>query len=179
MDYTKLSREISFALRHHPEKYELSLDEEGWCNINQLLAALRLKKKWKNITQNDLEMMIEKIVKKRHEIKNGRIRALFGHSSVLVEKEEQEPPEILYHGTVPRFIESIKQQGLKPSGRQFVHLTSDVEIAQQVGERRDDKVIILEILAQQAFENGHKFYIGNDKVWLADFINVDYIKFTT
>lgn len=30
MNYTELSKEISYALRHVPWKYELELDEEGF-----------------------------------------------------------------------------------------------------------------------------------------------------
>lgn len=40
MDYLRLSKEVSYALRHAPWKYELELDEEGWVNIDQLLFAM-------------------------------------------------------------------------------------------------------------------------------------------
>ena len=30
MDYKRLSKSISHALRHHPEEYSLTLDAEGW-----------------------------------------------------------------------------------------------------------------------------------------------------
>ena len=39
MDYIKLSKEISYALRHKPEEYNLSLDEEGYVFINDLLNS--------------------------------------------------------------------------------------------------------------------------------------------
>ncbi len=53
------------------------------------------------------------------------------------------PPENLYHGTARRFIQSIMKNGLLPQGRQYVHLSQDLETAQKVGERRDNKLIIL------------------------------------
>ena len=40
MDYEKLSKEISYALRHSPWEYELELDIEGWVDINQLIKSL-------------------------------------------------------------------------------------------------------------------------------------------
>ena len=64
----KLSKEISYALRHAPWKYELEMDEEGWVPIAQLLDALHRSEKWKNISGSDLKEMIEKSEKKRHEI---------------------------------------------------------------------------------------------------------------
>ena len=39
MDYTKLSKEISYALRHAPWEYELELDEEGFVPVEQLIHA--------------------------------------------------------------------------------------------------------------------------------------------
>lgn len=44
MDFPKLSKEVSCALRHAPWEYELGLDNEGWVSIEQLLMALRLAK---------------------------------------------------------------------------------------------------------------------------------------
>ena len=66
MNYEKLSKEVSYALRHAPWEYELEMDEEGWVDIEQLLNALNIKDKFKNITQNDLVTMIDKSEKKRH-----------------------------------------------------------------------------------------------------------------
>ena len=36
MDYIKLSKEISYALRHAPWEYELEIDDEGYVDINQI-----------------------------------------------------------------------------------------------------------------------------------------------
>lgn len=75
-----LSREISYALRHAPWEYELEMDEEGWVPVEQLLDALHRTVKWSNICEADLNEMIEKSEKKRHELADGRIRAFYGHS---------------------------------------------------------------------------------------------------
>ena len=39
MNYEKLSKEVSYALRHAPWEYELEMDEEGWVNTAQLLRG--------------------------------------------------------------------------------------------------------------------------------------------
>lgn len=80
MDYIGLSKEISYALRHAPWEYELEMDEEGWVPVEQLLEALHRTVKWSNICEADLNEMIEKSEKKRHELADGRIRAFYGHS---------------------------------------------------------------------------------------------------
>ena len=180
MNYLELSKEISYALRHAPWEYELELDENGWVSVKQLLTALNECDKWENVTVEDLEHMIENSDNKRHELVEGKIRALYGHSiPKRIAKEITEPPAILYHGTARRFLASIEDIGLLPKGRQYVHLSNDIETALQVGKRHDDKPVILEINAKKAWDEGIKFYLGNDKVWLADNIPSKYIKVTS
>jgi len=50
-----------------------------------------------------------------------------------------------------------------------------VSTAKQVALRRDDRAIILEVAAQSAWENGVKFYIGNEDIWLSEPIPSEYI----
>ncbi|MBS5825029.1 MAG: RNA 2'-phosphotransferase [Clostridium argentinense] len=177
MNYLELSKEISYALRHAPWEYELELDENGWVSVEQLLTALNESNKWENVTLEDLEHIIKNSDKKRHELVNGKIRALYGHSiPKKIVKKITEPPVILYHGTARRFLESIEDKGLLPKGRQYVHLSIDVDTAYQVGKRRDNEPIILEINAKKAWDEGVKFYLGNDKVWLTDNVPSKYIK---
>ncbi|MBQ3165068.1 MAG: RNA 2'-phosphotransferase [Lachnospiraceae bacterium] len=85
-------------------------------------------------------------------------------------------PEILYHGTARRFMKSIMDNGLSPQSRQYVHLSQDIETAQNVGKRHDDKACILIIDSLRAWNDGISFYYGNEKVWLADTVPSIYIK---
>lgn len=178
INYLKLSKEISYALRHSPSEYGLELDDNGWVNLEELLIALKKKEEFKFLEAEDLVKMIETSDKKRHEIVNNKIRALYGHSiSTKIQKDAIEPPQYLYHGTARRFIQSIKENGLLPQDRQYVHLSIDIETAIQVGKRRDKKPVILTVKAKLAWENGVGFYKGNDKVWLSDAIKSEYIEF--
>ena len=173
----ELSKEISYALRHAPWEYKLEMNEEGWVPVEQLLDALHRTEKWSSICEADLNEMIEKSEKKRHELAGGKIRAFYGHSMpIKILKEEKMPPNVLYHGTARRFVESISKNGLLPQSRQYVHLSQDIETAEKVGKRHDDKPCILIIDAKTAWNDGIKFYFGNEKVWLADAIPSIYIR---
>ena len=172
-----LSKEISYALRHAPWEYELEMDEEGWVPMAQLLDGLHREAKWVDIERADVEEMIAQSAKKRFEIKDERLRAFYGHSFPMkIQKEEKEPPAVLYHGTARRFVASIMENGLLPQQRQYVHLSQDLETAEIVGKRHDGKPCILVIDAKRAWEDGVKFYLGNEKVWLADVVLGKYIK---
>lgn len=178
MDYIKLSKEISYALRHAPWEYELELDSEGFVHVEQLINAINESSDYERpITIRDLEHIIEISDKKRHEIQGDKIRALYGHSIPMhISKDVIVPPDVLYHGTTHKALDSILNAGLKPMGRQYVHLSVDIETAIQVGKRRDDKPIILTIDAKRANNDGIVFYKGNDKVVLADYVPCDYFK---
>ncbi len=178
MDYTDLSREISYALRHAPWEYELELDSEGFVHVEQLINAINESGNYERpITIRDLEHIIEISDKKRHEIQGDKIRALYGHSIPMhISKEKVVPPDILYHGTTHKALDSILSTGLKPMGRQYVHLSVDTDTAVHVGKRRDNDPVILVVDAKNASSAGIIFYKGNDKVILADYIPRDYIK---
>lgn len=176
INYTELSKEISYALRHAPWEYELELDAEGFVPIEQLLFALNESEKYeRNIDLTDLEHIIKISEKKRHEIVGDKIRALYGHSVPQMIKKiaGTPPPAILYHGTTHKALKSILNEGLKPMRRQYVHLSIDTDMATQVGKRRDSTPIILQIDTVKAEDAGVHFYIGNERVWLCDFIPAD------
>jgi putative RNA 2'-phosphotransferase len=179
IDLQQLSRTLSQALRHEPWLYELEIEEEGWISIDLLLAALRQEQgEWSNLNEANLIDIISSSSKKRHEIRNGKIRALYGHSLPgKLSKRLAEPPKVLYHGTSPSATESIRTEGLKPMNRQYVHLSVDIETAKQVGQRKTKRPMILEVRSYAGYQAGMKFYQGNDCVWLADYVLPDFINF--
>lgn len=174
MNEKKLSQTISYILRHHPEKYHIQLDEEGWVDIDILLNVL--KQKFGELSIEDIQHMMDHSDKKRYEIKEHRIRAYYGHSlAQKIVKKPLIPPQYLYHGTSKQYLPSILEKGLLPMKRQYVHLSSDEITANIVGKRHDKNPIILKIDAQKAHLDGILFYGGNDQVWLADHIPSQYI----
>ena len=177
MDYEALSKEISYALRHAPWEYELELDEAGFVPVEQLLVALNESvDRVRAVILEDLREVIRTSSKQRHEIVGDKIRALYGHSTPQkVAKEPAQPPQILYHGTPRRLVDTILDAGLEPMSRQYVHLSVDVETARLVGARRDAHPAVLEVAAAEAFRAGVAFYPGNDKVWLADSVPARFI----
>lgn len=170
-NYQKLSKEISYALRHAPWEYELELNDEGWVSVNQLLNSLKHSNQWKDVTKENIEKMISLSEKKRHELTNNKIRALYGHSIPMkIIKEEVVPPKLLYHGTSPKYLESIMRDGLLPMTRQYVHLSEDLKTAKIVGKRKHVNPVILVIDSKKACKNNVRFYLGNEKVWISDAI---------
>lgn len=168
--WVSLSKVMSHALRHRPWLYELELDGEGWVPVADLVSALRGQGgRWANLTESDLDEVIRTSPKARYEIRGGMIRAMYGHSTPgRLSRQAAQPPRVLFHGTSPGAAKSILQQGLRPMGRQYVHLSIDVDTATQVGRRKSSTPVILQVNAAHAHAAGVTFFRGNDFVWLAD-----------
>ncbi len=175
-DHTKLSKTISHALRHEPEAYNLKLDPEGWVDLSELIAALKTRG-WKHLQQQDILAAMEKSEKKRFQIQEDRIRAYYGHStSEKIQKQQQIPPVILYHGTSTANLDSILEKGLLPMDRQYVHLSEDTTTALIVARRRNtNETTILTVQALQAHQQGITFYREENGVWLSEPIPPSYI----
>jgi putative RNA 2'-phosphotransferase len=175
--WDNLSRAVSHALRHEPWLYELELDDGGWADVGALLTALREESPaWSNLAETDLAEMIQKSSKQRHEMVNGRIRALYGHSLPgRLSKVPAVPPVQLFHGTAPAIWPKIQEEGLLPMRRQYVHLSVEPDMAVAVGRRKAPAPLILVVRAKEAWRESFSFYEGNENVWLADLIPPEFI----
>ncbi len=175
---TKISKTLSYWLRHAPEAGGLSLDANGWTEVDAVLAALAregLPADW-----DALLAVVETNDKQRFELSTDgeRIRARQGHSvSVEGDWTAATPPEVLWHGTVERFLDAILAQGLKPMARHHVHLSPDQETARRVAARRG-KPVILEVSAGRLAAQGQAFFVTGNGVWLTESVPPDALKRT-
>lgn len=171
----RASKFMSLVLRHNPSIIDATLDENGWLSVNVLLEGMN--RKGITIDKDLLEQLVRENDKKRFAFNEDqtKIRANQGHSVVVdVQLSVQTPPDMLYHGTVEKFIDSIFEQGIQSMNRQHVHLSADIETAKNVGARRG-KPVILEINAAEMSKAGIPFYLSENGVWLTDEVNTEYI----
>jgi putative RNA 2'-phosphotransferase len=177
MNKTKVSKTVSYILRHHPEDFDLKLAADASVEINELLEALR--RKFKDITKTDLIQLVKNDSKGRFSFLDNkqRIRASYGHSIEGVNPDYQavKPPEILYHGTRPEVKDKILAAGLKPMGRNYVHLSVGIKEAEKVARRRTERPIIFKIEALKAFKSGQNFYKTAADIYLTDKVSVEYL----
>ena len=171
-----LAKFISKILRHKPNIIGITLDDNGWAEVDELIAGINRADL--NLTREILNNIVENDTKTRFAFNKdqSRIRANQGHSiQVDVELKEQVPPNTLYHGTVERFVDNIFEKGLISKNRLYVHLSSDIETAVKVGSRRGEPVI-LEVNAGKMADDGNIFYLSANGVWLTESVPPTYIK---
>lgn len=176
MNLQNISRYMSLILRHKPEIIGISLDEHGWAVVDDLINGIA--KNNEGFDMKTLEEIVKTDTKQRYSFNNDKtlIRANQGHSiPVDVELEEKEPPEFLYHGTGEKYVSSILEQGLIPKSRLYVHLSKDIETAQNVG-RRHGKEVIYKIATHEMYQDGYKFYLSVNDVWLTKKVPFQYMQ---
>lgn len=161
---------MSYVLRHSPDSIGITLDKQGWTDLELLIEKL-------DITRDELEYVVVNNSKKRFSISENaqRIRANQGHSvDIELGLKEKKPPKVLYHGTAISNLEKINEAGLLKMNRNHVHLSSDIETAKQVGSRHG-KPVVLVISCEEMLADNIKFYQSDNGVWLTDFVDSKYI----
>lgn len=173
---TTISKFMSFVLRHHPQAIGLALDGAGWAVVDELLA--RAAATGRAITRDELNEVVATNDKRRFALSDDglRIRANQGHSiDVELGLEPVRPPDVLLHGTAARFVDSVLATGLARRSRHHVHLTQDAAIAEAVG-RRYGQPVILRIAAGAMAARGHVFFRSDNDVWLVEHVPSEFIQ---
>lgn len=169
------SKFISLELRHKPEEIGLTLDSNGWADVDELL--IKMGKKGNAITIEDLKQIVDTNEKKRFAFNEDftKIRANQGHSiEVDVELKPMMPPDVLYHGTAVKNRDEILRAGLHKMNRLYVHLSLEMDTAKNVGARHG-KPVVLVIDAKAMHSDGYLFYLSENGVWLAEHVPAKYI----
>lgn len=174
-DRMHLSKFLSLVLRHRPQLIGLTLDAEGWADVQTLLQGCAAK--GMACTLEQIQEIVATNPKQRFALSNDsqRIRANQGHSvDVALALPPQQPPDVLYHGTVHPFLKSILAQGLQKRQRHHVHLSAEWATAEQVGSRRG-KPVVLTVQAGRMWADGYLFYQSHNGVWLTDLVPPPYL----
>jgi putative RNA 2'-phosphotransferase len=134
-DVVRLSKRLSWLLRHGAGGAGLVMDEAGWAAIDDVLHLL-------SISLPALEEAVARNDKGRLVVEGARIRACQGHSlsgmPVTVEALESSwevasPAGHLWHGTHVAAVAGIAAHGIVPGGRSHVHLAPQRE--SRIGKR--------------------------------------------
>jgi putative RNA 2'-phosphotransferase len=173
----RLSKFLSKVLRHAPESVGLRLDDAGWVDVDDLLAAAA--RACVSLDRPTLERVVAENDKKRFALSDDgvRIRASQGHSvAVELGLTPVEPPPLLFHGTADRNVDSIRAQGLVPGSRTHVHLSADEATAVNVG-RRHGRPVVLRVQAGEMHRAGLAFFRSDNGVWLTAAVPSEHIQF--
>jgi putative RNA 2'-phosphotransferase len=170
----KLSKFLSLLLRHHPTRFPINMDAQGFAEMDEVMRMVRALPNFRWVTRADIDAVLALPGRQRFEIvmqgAKPRIRALYGHTALRPEYEPVTPPDVLYHGTAPEMLEVIGREGIRPMERQYVHLTPDPETARSIALRQTAAPIILKINARAAYAQGQAFYNPTPEIYLTEYV---------
>lgn len=172
---TALSKFLSYVLRHKPDAIHLSLDKSGWASVDELVA--KAEASGVRCHREDLLRVARHDSKQRFTLSEdlAHIRAAQGHSIPIdLGLTPSQPPDLLYHGTSTKVLEAILRDGLKQNARQFVHLSTNEELAKTVGQRHGPP-IVLTIAALEMFVSGFEFFRADNGVWLTKHVPREFV----
>lgn len=173
---TSISKFLSLVLRHQPGIIGIELDQNGWTDVDTLLKKSNIY--GINLDIGTLKHIVETNSKKRFAFNStfDRIRANQGHSvEIELGYTSQKPPDILYHGTGEKSVQSILNTGLRKQNRQHVHLSAEIDTAIKVGQRHG-KPFVFKVLAEKMYNDKFEFFISDNGVWLTDNVPTKYLK---
>lgn len=176
MDTVRTSKFLSLVLRHKPEAAGLALDDAGWCPVSELLSGCT--KHGHSLSLEELKTVVTDNDKKRFQFSEDgkQIRAVQGHSiEVNLQYVAAQPPDILFHGTATRFLNSIKTSGLIKGSRQHVHLSATEAVAFTVGARHG-KPVVIPVETGRMWNDRINFFLAPNGVWLVDSVPVRYLR---
>ncbi|KAL6307216.1 KptA family-domain-containing protein [Sparassis latifolia] len=177
---TRISKTLSWILRHGSQSEGLAMRPDGYVQVEHLLRLPKMK----SLDFAMLQTMVEKDAKKRYnlvseidvstETERWWIRANQGHSMKSVKLDLKSvnsladiPTGIAVHGTTRRAWESISEQGLSKMSRNHIHLAQGVPGDGVISMRKSSQILIY-IDVQKALDDGVKFYLSDNAVVLTE-----------
>lgn len=153
----RISRFLTFLLRHQPREYPLVFDKRGFVDWRDLVEIVQ--ERFYEVTEEEIRAVVTDSEKQRFELKDDKVRATYGHSFPIdLESEAAEPPERLYYGAARDLARSMTRNGLRPRDRKYIHLSVSVQDAESVARRHDPAPAVIVVSAQAAHAEGVRFY---------------------
>ncbi|XP_072518980.1 tRNA 2'-phosphotransferase 1 isoform X1 [Salminus brasiliensis] len=172
----RLSKSMSYALRHGACKMGLHMSSDGFILVDELLAH----QQFSSFSLEDLERVVATNDKQRfklqHHPENGclQIRANQGHSVQVEDLELRavipdapDCPQEAVHGSYMKHWASIRSQGLSRMTRTHIHLAPGLPGESQVisGMRQNCDLAVY-INVPKALSDGIEFYWSENGVLL-------------
>lgn len=174
----RIGRTMAGALRHFPETFGLTMDDQGFVSLRDFVSGLKgHNRRFHWVRPHHIIAMIETDPKGRYQISNDLIRATYGHSIELdLNLPTENVPDILFYPTTQEEADILLETGLKPSDRKMVHLSKTYEDAMSAGLVRTDDPVILAIDTRGTREAGYEIQKAGKTVYLVEEVPPEYLR---
>jgi len=137
-------------------------DSDGFVPYKELLQAIHEEPDWHYVMQSHINEVL--LGKDRHLFQTGdnQIRTAERRWQFDIDKPSQPLPKLLLTPIKRKAHPVVMEKGLKSGQGKYLVLSPDIKMAERIGSRRDQKPVLLEIMADAAQSEGVLFYpFGN------------------
>ncbi|KAB0799055.1 hypothetical protein PPYR_06935 [Photinus pyralis] len=181
-DDVRVSKRLSWLLRHGALNEGLHLSTEGFIPLQQILES----KGFESVSISDIERIVLNNDKQRFTLRTSEtgileIKANQGHS-IDVRRLELTPltdpkkVQNVIHGTYFQFWKCIKKEGLFRGKRMHIHFSEHLPGAKNISGIRASAEIFIYVDLAKALSQGLKFYISPNNVILSPGNEQGYVK---
>jgi putative RNA 2'-phosphotransferase len=167
----QLAKLTAYILERHPEEFGLILNPDGFVSIKELLKVVHEESGYGYVRRSHLNE-IQISIPASLEIRDDRIRAI-NRENLASPSPADHPPKILFTCIRRKAHAVVIDKGIYPQGADHVVLSSDRNMAERIGRRKDSQPIVLEVHTVKSYQQGVRFYQSGDSLFLADFIPPD------
>jgi len=165
----QLAKIISYILGRNPAEFGLVPDPEGFVKIKELLKALSEEEGLKYARTSSINEILITLPNPPVEIRGNHIRAKHRNETPGY-IPAQNLPKILYTCVRRNAYPSVLENGIRPMGFSHVILSSEPDMAERMGKRRDPMPIQLVVQTGISLDKGIIFYEAGETLYLAESI---------
>jgi len=151
-----------YILGHRPYEYGLVPDSRGFIAIKELLWALHEEQGWSHVSQGTINELLMSDERSNFETSEKSIRAVARQWELNLYLSAEHLPSLLYVPVRRKDHYSIMDRGLTGIDDKLHVLTPDKSMAERIGKRKDQKPVIIEVMAGRASGEGISFYPFGD-----------------
>jgi len=165
----QLAKIISYILGRNPAEFGLVPDSDGFVKIKEFLKALSEEEGLKYVRTSNINEILITLPNPPIEIKGNHIRAK--HRLVIhTDIPAKNLPKLLYTCIRRKAYPSVLENGIRPMGFSHVILSSEPDMAERMGKRKDPMPIQLVVQTEISLDKGITFYEAGETLYLAESI---------
>jgi putative RNA 2'-phosphotransferase len=168
----QLEKIISYILGRNPAEFGLVPDPDGFVKVKEFLKVVQEEKGLRHIRRSSIDEILITVPDPMIEIRENQIRSkAFQPSSIY--QRSRDVPKIIFTCVRRKAYANVIEKGISPMGFSHVILSSDPDMAEKIGRRRDPEPVRLTVQTSKCVDKGVAFYDGGETLYLAESIPPD------
>ena len=165
----QLAKFISYILGRNPAEFGLVPDSDGFVKIKEFLKVFAEEEGLKYVRRSNINEILITLPNPPVEIMGNHIRAKHRHA-MPKNTPAQNLPKLLYTCERRKAYPGVLENGIRPMGFSHVILSSEPEMAERIGRRKDPMPVQLVVQTEMSLDKGITFYDAGETLYLAESI---------